>query len=192
MFDVSWSELLILGVVTLIFVGPKELPRFLNTLGRYLGVVRRQANEFRSVFEQAMREAEMDEIQKEVRAVSDGVKASLDDATRSVESVKQAARVDVPVDGSKAASVELPKAATSAEGIPADVPKPDEPKAVTGAPAGDSAESAGTTREVVEPAPAVPAPAASEHVMASEGIADEPEPSILPPGKTPDKIGGPV
>ena len=181
MFDVSWSELLILGVVTLIFVGPKELPRFLNTLGRYLGVVRRQANEFRSVFEQAMREAEMEEIQKEVRAVSDGVKASLDDATRSVESVKQAARVDVPVEGSMAASPELPKAAT-----------PDEPKAVTSTPAGDSVEGAGTAPSPVIPAPAVPGPAASEHVMASEVIADEPEPSILPPGKSPDKLGGPV
>ncbi|WP_439541931.1 Sec-independent protein translocase protein TatB [Hyphomicrobium sp.] len=182
MFDVSWSELLILGVVTLIFVGPKELPRFLNTLGRYLGVVRRQANEFRAVFEQAMREAEMDEIQKEVRAVSEGVKASLDDATRSVESVKQAARLD----GSKSASAELPKAAA-----PADL-TPDEPKVVTSALAGDSAEGAGTAPAPVAPTPAAPTPAASEHVMASEGIADEPEPSILPPGKTPDKTQGPV
>ena len=94
MFDISWSELLILGLVTLIFVGPKELPRFLGTLGRYAGVVRRHANEFRSVFEQAMREAEMDQIQKEIRSVSDGVKASLDDATRSVDSMKSAAKVD--------------------------------------------------------------------------------------------------
>jgi len=94
MFDVSWSELLILGLVTLIFVGPKELPRFLGTLGKYAGVVRRQANEFRSVFEQAMREAEMDQIQKEMRDVRDGVKASLDEATRSVDAVKSAARVD--------------------------------------------------------------------------------------------------
>jgi sec-independent protein translocase protein TatB len=94
MFDISWSELLILGLVTLIFVGPKELPRFLGTLGRYMGVVRRQANEFRAVFEQAMREAEMDQIQKEIRSVSDGVKASLDDATRSVESAKAAAKVE--------------------------------------------------------------------------------------------------
>lgn len=115
MFDVSWSELLILGLVTLIFVGPKELPRFLNTLGRYLGVVRRQANEFRSVFEQALREAEMDEIQKEVRAVSDGVKASLDEATRSVDSVKQAARVDArPPPGAQGA---LPGAAVPPEAI---------------------------------------------------------------------------
>jgi sec-independent protein translocase protein TatB len=166
MFDVSWSELLILGVVTLIFVGPKELPRFLNTLGRYLGVVRRQANEFRSVFEQAMREAEMDEIQKEVRAVSEGVKASLDDATRSVEGVKQAARVEDPT----AASPEQPKAVAPA----------DPPKAVTSAPAGTNTEGAGVAS----------APAASQPVMASEVLADEPEPSILPPGKTPDKIGG--
>jgi sec-independent protein translocase protein TatB len=97
MFDISWSELLILGLVTLIFVGPKELPRFLGTLGRYMGVVRRQANEFRAVFEQAMREAEMDQIQKEIRSVSDGVKASLDDATRSVESAKAAAKVETDV-----------------------------------------------------------------------------------------------
>ncbi len=60
MFDVSWSELLILAIVALIFVGPKELPRLLNTLGRYAGVVRRHANEFRSYFEQAMREAELE------------------------------------------------------------------------------------------------------------------------------------
>jgi sec-independent protein translocase protein TatB len=128
MFEISWSELLILGLVTLIFVGPKELPRFLGTLGRYAGVVRRHANEFRAVFEQAVREAEMDEIQKEVRAMSDGVKASLDDATRHVERAKAAATVEpsiakpaaetkpaaVPaVSSTEPAVAELPKAADS-------------------------------------------------------------------------------
>ena len=67
MFDISWSELLILGLVTLIFVGPKELPRFLGQLGRYAGVVRRHANEFRAVFEQAMREAEGRALSNELR-----------------------------------------------------------------------------------------------------------------------------
>ncbi len=111
MFDVSWSELLILGLVTLIFVGPKELPRFLGTLGKYAGVVRRQANEFRAVFEQAMREAELDQIQKEMREMSDGVKSSLDDATRSVESAKNDAKVDLdakPKTASLAAEPETP------------------------------------------------------------------------------------
>jgi sec-independent protein translocase protein TatB len=125
MFDVSWSELLILGLVALIVVGPKDLPRFLNMLGRYAGVVRRQATEFRSVFDQAMREAEMNEIQKEVRAVSDGVKASLDEATRSVESVKAATKVEADAKPAEAA----PKALAAEDPVPSLEVKPDLPVA---------------------------------------------------------------
>lgn len=95
MFEISWSELLILGLVTLLMVGPKDLPRFLNMLGKQLGVVRRHANEFRAVFDQAMREAELDELQKEVRDLRDGVKSSFDSATRSVDDAKAAMRVDL-------------------------------------------------------------------------------------------------
>jgi sec-independent protein translocase protein TatB len=82
MFDISWSELLILGIVTLIFVGPKELPQFLGTLGRYAGMVRRQAQEFRHQFDEAMREAELDRIKGEVESVSQEVSGSLSDAER--------------------------------------------------------------------------------------------------------------
>lgn len=95
MFEISWSELLILGLVTLLVVGPKDLPRFLRMLGRQLGVVRRHANEFRAVFDQAMREAELDTIQDEVRKIGEGVKGSLDEATRSVDHAKAAMRVDL-------------------------------------------------------------------------------------------------
>lgn len=124
MFDVSWSELLIVGIVALIVVGPKDLPRFLNTLGRYAGMVRRQANEFRTVFEQAMREAEMDEIQKEVRAVSEGVKASLDEATRSVESVKTASETKIDTSAEPAPESLAEPLADDAkpDGAPADAP----------------------------------------------------------------------
>ncbi|WP_334149528.1 Sec-independent protein translocase subunit TatA/TatB [Hyphomicrobium sp.] len=123
MFDVSWSELLILGLVTLIFVGPKELPRFLGTLGRYAGMVRRQANEFRSVFEQAMREAELDQIQKEIRSVSEGVKTSLDQATRSVDDLKSAAKVELDA-----------AAGQTAKPLPAGAPSAGTPAAATPAP----------------------------------------------------------
>lgn len=99
MFEVSWSELLILGIVTLLLVGPKELPRFLSSLGRHLGVIRRHANEFKAVFEQAMREAEMDSIQKEMRDVGEGVKKSFDDVTRSIDSTKAAMKVDPDAPG---------------------------------------------------------------------------------------------
>ena len=110
MFEVSWSEILILGVVTLLLVGPKELPRFLSTLGRHLGVIRKHANEFKAVFEQAMREAEMDSIQKEVREIGEGVKKSFDDATRAVDSTKAAMRVDL-----NANHVVQPKPGTAVE-----------------------------------------------------------------------------
>jgi sec-independent protein translocase protein TatB len=66
MFDIGWSELLIIGVVALIAIGPKELPGVLRTVGQYMGKVRRMAAEFQSQFNEAMREAEMADIKKEV------------------------------------------------------------------------------------------------------------------------------
>lgn len=77
MFDISWSELLILAVVTLIFVGPKELPKFLSTVGRYIGAVRRHANEFRQIFDQAMREAELDQMRAQVESVREDVQQTI-------------------------------------------------------------------------------------------------------------------
>ena len=85
MFDVSWSELLILVIVTLIFVGPKELPVFLGTLGRYAGMVRKQATEFRRHFDDAMREAELDQVRKDVEAMARDVNDSVMSATRAAE-----------------------------------------------------------------------------------------------------------
>jgi sec-independent protein translocase protein TatB len=65
MFDITSSKLLILAIVALIVVGPKDLPVLLRTVGKYLGVIRRHANEFRAQLEEAMREAELDDIKKE-------------------------------------------------------------------------------------------------------------------------------
>ena len=89
MFDISWSELLILAVVTLIFVGPKELPVFLRTLGKYAGSLQRQANEFRAHFDAAMREAELQSMKEEIDAMQASVnaevmraKSDIDEASR--------------------------------------------------------------------------------------------------------------
>jgi sec-independent protein translocase protein TatB len=85
MFEISWSELLILAIVTLIFVGPKELPVFLRTLGRYAGSIKRQASEFRSQFDDAMREAELDSMKEEVEAMQASVNAEVMSAKSSFE-----------------------------------------------------------------------------------------------------------
>src|SRR5204863_6939429 len=66
MFDIGWSELVVIAVVALIAIGPKELPGVLRTVGQYLGKVRRMASEFQGQFQEAMREAEMADIKKSV------------------------------------------------------------------------------------------------------------------------------
>ena len=65
MFDIAPSELLLVAVVALLVIGPKDLPLALRTAGRWLGKVRRMSNHFRSGVETMIREAELAEIEKE-------------------------------------------------------------------------------------------------------------------------------
>ena len=119
MFEISWSELLILAVVTLIFVGPKDLPVFFNTLGRYAGAVRRQANEFKRHFEDAMREAEMDNLRKELDGVRDDIQRTVRDAEQAAN--REVAAIDSEVVGVKAA-IEQQPAIDFSTGEPVEVP----------------------------------------------------------------------
>src|SRR2546427_4212045 len=66
MFEIGWSELLLIAVVALIAIGPKELPTVLRTLGQWMSKLRRMASEFQSQFQEAMREAEMADLKKQV------------------------------------------------------------------------------------------------------------------------------
>jgi len=84
MFEVGWSEILVVGVVALIVVGPKELPTLLRTIGRYMGVVKRQAAEFRAQFDEAMRESELEQLRKDVENIKSEAEGSIMDAERSV------------------------------------------------------------------------------------------------------------
>ena len=66
MFDIGWGELLLIGIVALIAIGPKELPGALRTLGQWMGKLRRMASEFQGQFHEAMREAELADLKKQV------------------------------------------------------------------------------------------------------------------------------
>lgn len=74
MFDFSWGELLLIGVVALIVIGPKELPSVLRTIGQWVGKIRRMAGEFQSQFHEAMREAEMADLKKHVDELNDAAR----------------------------------------------------------------------------------------------------------------------
>src|SRR5437868_1291085 len=73
MFDIGWGELLLIGIVALVVIGPKELPGVLRTLGQGLAKVRRMASEFQSQFNEAMREAEMQDVKKQVDDAARGL-----------------------------------------------------------------------------------------------------------------------
>ena len=70
MFDLDSGKLLIIGIVALIVIGPKELPGVMRQVGNALGKVRRMAAEFQGQFMEAMRESELEELKKDVETMS--------------------------------------------------------------------------------------------------------------------------
>ena len=71
MFDIDSGKLLIIGIVALVVIGPKELPGVLRQVGNALGKVRRMAAEFQGQFMEAMRESELEELKKDVQKMSE-------------------------------------------------------------------------------------------------------------------------
>ena len=96
MFDIGWSELLVVAVVLIIVVGPKDLPGMLRTFGRTMNQVRRTANDFKRQFNDALEEAEAETGLKET---TDQIKSigSIDptaDLTKGLEDLKETINVD--------------------------------------------------------------------------------------------------
>lgn len=67
MFDIGASELLVLVIVAIVVIGPKDLPMALRTAGRWVAKMRRVSNHFRSGIETMIREAEMEEMERKWR-----------------------------------------------------------------------------------------------------------------------------
>lgn len=69
MIDLSWSHIFLLVVVALVVVGPKDLPKLMRTVGRWVGKARSMADQFRKSFDEMTREAELDELRRELDAL---------------------------------------------------------------------------------------------------------------------------
>ena len=158
MFDITSSKLLILGIVALLVIGPKDLPALLRTIGKYMGIIKRQAAEFRAQFDEAMRESELQELKKSVETIQQETEASMREASSSVE--KQLADVRESVDGvMEEGKPAVDPVAYHLDGPPANpadtsgAVTPETPDALNGA-----AHPADTS--TVAPSESVPAPAA--------------------------------
>ena len=68
MLDLSWGEIVVIGTVAVIFIGPKELPGALRTLGHWVGKARTMAREFQNNVDDMIREADLDEVKKQVQS----------------------------------------------------------------------------------------------------------------------------
>jgi sec-independent protein translocase protein TatB len=93
MFDISWTEFLLIGIVALIFIGPKELPAVLRTMGQWTRRVRSMAADFQSQFQEAMREAEMADLKKQVDDIAHDIKSY--DPLKDVRTDVEAAGKDI-------------------------------------------------------------------------------------------------
>src|SRR5687768_9386347 len=96
MFDIGWSELVVIAVVALVVIGPKELPGVLRMVGQWMGKARKMAGEFQGQFQEAMREAEMADLKKtfdEVKETATGF-ASNNVMTSLQKDVSDSLRID--------------------------------------------------------------------------------------------------
>ncbi|MBR0798024.1 twin-arginine translocase subunit TatB [Bradyrhizobium jicamae] len=172
MFDIGWSELVVIAVVALIAIGPKELPGVLRMVGQWMGKARKMAAEFQGQFQEAMREAEMADLKKsfdEVREAatgltSGGIMSSL------TKDVTDALQIDKPVDAQVASAVDAPVTSSDAPVTSSDAP-------VTSSDA-----------PVIPTTPATPTPEtfveAETHAAASEPLAITQEAQPAPHGVT--------
>jgi len=170
MFDIGWSELVVIAVVALIAIGPKELPGVLRMVGQWMGKARKMAAEFQGQFQEAMREAEMadlkktfDEVKEAATGFTDGnvmtsLQKDVGDALRIDDIDKPAvSAADTPaISGTDTPAIEPPVIPTT--------PEPPIPETFTEADAHAAAmEPLAITREVQsQPAPQDITPAAPD------------------------------
>jgi sec-independent protein translocase protein TatB len=133
MFGISSTEYLLIAIVALVVIGPKELPAVMRTIGQWTRKVRGMATEFQNQFQEAMREAEMADLKKQVddmaRDVKDidplkGVREDIESAGKDVEHSLASTPEQtppLPAAGSEPALTETAAEPAPAEAAPAPV-----------------------------------------------------------------------
>ena len=69
MFDLGWSEILVIAVIAILVVGPKDLPRLMRTVGEWVAKARRMASHFQSGVDEMIRQSELEDLRKELKSI---------------------------------------------------------------------------------------------------------------------------
>lgn len=168
MLDIGWTEMLVIAIVMIVVVGPKDLPKMLRSFGRTTAKMRSMAGDFRRQFDDALKEAELD-----------GVKDSLNDLRK----MNPASDIKKALNPMEKAAAEVRAGLEAAlKPTPAPTPSP-----VTHAAEPLKAGPVGTAGEAAAAAPATPAPAPAVAETAEPSEAAPAKPAVRKATKAPAK-----
>ncbi len=179
MLDIGGSELLVIGLVLILVVGPKDLPRVLRSVGQFMAKMRGMTREFKKSIDEMAREADIDDLRKELNSVSDVVSSSVTDAAIT-EKVEDA--VDSTGDLRAAAKEDFSLTGTE-KAKPAPLPDAEAPEPA--APEAEATPSSDATAGKLPPLPARPdaetpatKAAVTEAMPSNDVAAVEPAPAV--------------
>ena len=152
MFDIAWSELMVIAAIALVVIGPKDLPKAIYTLGKWVRKARGVAREFQTHIDDMMRETELDELRQQALKTRDmNLQRMMEDTVDPKGELKNAFNVDLkgdypgspPEDGAGAAKAEPAPQPLPATEPPVTAPLPSSvtPSAAPPAPVAAQADS---------------------------------------------------
>ncbi|MFN0263571.1 Sec-independent protein translocase protein TatB [Tepidamorphus sp. 3E244] len=186
MFDIGWTEMVVLAVVAILVVGPRELPRMLRSIGQIVGKLKQMSGEFKRQFNDALKEAELDDIKSSIDSAKSAIpknpmKQGFDSLTKTGNEVKSA--IETPSMANQkstppkpAASATTGSATPNAAGAAGTTAVATSSKAKVSASAADKkpATTTGTKAAAAKPAASKPAakkPAATKKPAAAKPAA---------------------
>ena len=190
MFDIGWTEMLVIAIVMIVVVGPKDLPKMLRTFGRTTAKMRSMAGDFRKQFDDAMREAELEEVKSTIDSVrkmnpAADVKKALNPMEKAAADVRaglektlkpspppQASPVAQPVEPAKVGPTAMPgETSAPAEAKPVETKPPVAPAPAKAAAKKPSTAKRPAAKAAAKPAPKAPAKSAAAKPAASKSAA---------------------
>jgi len=142
MFDIAWTELLVLAIIIIVVVGPRDLPKVMRSIGSFMRRARALASQFQSDLDQLARESEIDELRNQARAYQQKFREPLQELDASIDPTT-GDRVKTATDRTDGGE---PSPETSAPAEPAD-DAPAEPADDAPDPQGEPAESTSKATE---------------------------------------------
>ncbi|MBX9450884.1 MAG: Sec-independent protein translocase protein TatB [Mesorhizobium sp.] len=198
MFDIGWPEMLVIAVVLIVVVGPKDLPKMLRTFGRTTAKLRVMAGDFRKQFDEALKEAELDDLKSvaddmralnpknEIRKALSPMEKAAQDVRSGLDAAmkptKPAAAEPAPAEAKAAEPVKTGATAMPGEAAAATKPSPKAPAKANGA-------AAPAIKKVAAPKQAAAKPSAKT-TAAKKPAASSAKATAAPKKATKPKSGG--